>query len=273
MRILTAIRTFLAGYIIPGWGFWIVGKRELALITVAGAVGLVLVFSWTRLVLDPVAYLVLICLAMSILLVSAIYAAVIEFRRDKETAPPRNWKSAVGYALVFGVASYLVSSTKSALLGYDIFRLPASSMSPTLVRGDRILADTWHYSRSDILDGEIIVFELPGSDGVMYIKRVIGVPGDELSFDNNVLVRNGMPIEEPYAYYTDGPTPGMGSVRNIVIPDGEYFVLGDNRNNSRDSRFVGTIPRSNIIGRVTHLCYSYDPDRGVQWQRFPARVD
>ncbi len=273
MRILATIRTFIINYLVPGWGLWIVGKPRLALATVVTIVGLVVLFSWSRLVLDPVAYLVLICLIIGLVFLVALYSAIIEFRRDEELSPPRNWKSAFIFAVISGVTLYVVMSDRSSTLGYDVFILPASSMAPTLVRGDHILADSWHYSESDILFGEIVVFEVPKSHGVMYVKRVVGLPGDNLSFEDNVLRRNGVPVDEPYAFYAAGPTRPASAFQNIRVPDGEYFVMGDNRNNSRDSRYIGTVPRSSIAGRVAHLWYSRDEVDGIQWQRFPAKID
>lgn len=273
MRVLAVIRTFIANYLIPGWGFWIVGKPKLALFTITTFVGLVLFFSWSRLVLNPIAYIVLICLIVSLLFLAAVCSAIIEFRRNEETSPPRNWRSAFIFALISGAVLFLLMSDRATTLGYDVFKLPASSMAPTLVRGDHILVDSWHYSESEIVVGEIVVFELPNSGGVMYVKRVVGLPDDSLSFEDNVLTRNGMPVDEPYAYYSEGPARPMGSFQNIRVPDGEYFVMGDNRNNSRDSRYIGTIPKSNFAGRAAHLWYSKDEESGIQWQRFPANID
>ena len=273
MRIFATIRTFIASYFIPGWGFWIVGKSKLALITITAFVGLVLIFSWSRLVLNPIAYIALIGLIVSLLFLSAVYSAIIEFRRNEETSPRRNWKSAFIFALISGVTLFLLMSDRSATLGYDVFRLPASSMAPTLVQGDHILVDSWHYSESEIIVGDIVVFEVPGSGGVMYVKRVVGLPGDVLSFEDNVLTRNGMPVNEPYAYYSGGPARSMSSFQNALVPDGEYFVMGDNRNSSRDSRYIGTIPSSGFAGRAVHLWYSRDEESGIRWQRFPAGID
>jgi len=273
MQILETIRTFVASYIIPGWGFWIVGRPRLAILTIAVVVGVVLLFGWARLVLNPIAFILFGGLMFGIVLSTAVWSAVIEFRRDHEKSPPRNWKTAFLFALVVVILIYPLKSQRSAILGYDIFRLPASSMSPTLVRGDYILADTWHYSKSEIEIGNLAVFVAPDASGVLYVKRIVGVPGDELSFEDDALVRNGNRMEEPYAFYSGGPPRPGSSFPSVTVPDGEYFVMGDNRNNSRDSRYIGSIPRSNFVGRAVHLWYSSDDRDGIRWQRFPARLD
>ena len=272
MRTLAVIRTFVANYIVPGWGFWIVGKPKLAITTLGAITGIALLFSWSRLVLDPLGFIVLASLIIGLHFLAAIWSAVIESRRDGEKSPPTNWKTAFLFAFIGAVLFYPLNSHRSVILGYDVFRIPASSMAPTIVRGDYILADTWYYSSAEIVVGDVAVFVVPDSGGVMYVKRVVGVPGDELSFEDDAIVRNGNRVEEPYAYYSEGPVRPGSTFPNIRVPDGEYFVMGDNRNNSRDSRYLGPIPRSAFVGRAVHLWYSRDDADGIRWQRFPAKL-
>lgn len=271
-RIVNTIRTFIASCIVPGSGFWIVGERKLGIIAALLYVGLVLVFSWTRLVLDPVAYTALIALALGTIVWSAFHSAIIEFRRIEATALPRQWKVVLMFIVVVGAAVYALLSNRTATLGYDVYRLPSRSMAPTLVSGDHVVVDSWHYRTSDPAFGEIATFELPNQRDVIYIKRVVGLPGDTLTFEKDKLIRNGVAIDEPYAYYTDRPVRPMSSFGKIEVPDGEYFVMGDNRHNSRDSRYIGTIPIKNFVGRAVHLWYSNDPDEGIQWDRFPSKI-
>jgi len=146
-------------------------------------------------------------------------------------------------------------------------------MAPTLVRGDRIVVDSWRYRRSEINVGAIVVFELPSSGGVMYIKRIVGLPGDVLTLESDVLTRNGISIVEPYTLYKNESKRPRSSFSDIQVPEDEYFVLGDNRDNSRDSRYIGTIPREYIVGPAVHLFYSKDQSTGIRWSRFPAYIN
>ena len=273
MRALATIRTFVMSYMIPGWGFWIVGKPKLAIATTSTIIGIALLFSWSRLVLNPIAFILYAAVIVALLLTAAFWSAIIEYRRNRENPPPRNWKSAFVFALVGGAAFYLLMSERSTILGYDIFTLPSESMAPTLTKGDYILIDTWHYSDSEIEVGDLAVFEVPEMDGVNYVKRIVGVPGNELTFEDDAVIRNGIRLEEPYAFYSDKSGRPGASFPSIKVPDGEYFVLGDNRNNSRDSRYLGPIPESAFVGRVEHIWYSRSDADGVRWERFPAKPD
>ncbi len=273
MTFLAAIRTFVASYIIPGWGFWIVGKPRLGLVVSGAMIVLILLFSWTRLVTDPDGYVTLVALIMTLVFWGAMHSAIIEFNRDPETSQPRNWRASLIYAALAVAVLYPLLSFRSYTLGYEAFRIPARSMAPALVVGDYIVADTWHYSDTAIGVGEIAVFEAPGTGGVNFIKRVVGVPGDVLAHANNQLIRNGVVVTEPYADYGDSRARAAASFSEVTVPDGEYFVMGDNRNNSRDSRYLGTIPRENFVGRAAHIWYSRDEQLGIQWQRFPNTID
>ncbi len=273
MRYFAALRTLVAGYAIPGWGFWIVGKPRFALTTVGGIIAVTLLFGWSRLVLSPHAYIVFACLIVVLLASSAIWSAVIDFRRNNRKSSPTNWKTAIVFAIVAGILFYPLKSFRSTLLGYDIYRLPALSMAPTLLRGDYVLADTWHYSESEIALGDVAVFIAPGADDILYVKRVVALPGDELSFEDDALIRNGQRVQEPDAIYSPASRRPGSSFPGIRVAEGEYFVLGDNRNNSRDSRFFGAVPRSGFIGKVVHIWYSSDDADGIRWDRFPMELD
>ena len=257
---------------VPGWGLWIVGKRNLALAVATSSVGLVLGFSWSRLVLNAEAYLVFCGLLIAVIVVAACYAAIVAVRRNPDSVPPMNWKSTFAFAVVFTVVFLPISWNKSIVLGFEVFHLPASSMAPTLLRGDHFVVDTWAYSDIDIAAGDIAVFAWPGSNGANYVKRVVGVPGDVLMFGANTLTRNGILVDEPYAYYTPEARAPQSTIEKFVVPDGAYFVLGDNRNRSNDSRYIGPIPKERFVGRAVHISFSRDEETGIRWERFPAEI-
>lgn len=271
MKLLAAIRTLVASCIVPGWGFWIVGKPRLGLAACGGTLALILLFSWTRLVIDPRGYLTLVVLVLALLAWSAIHSAINELRRD--TARPRNWSASLIYAAVAFAVLYPLLSFRSYTLGYEAFRIPARSMAPALVVGDYIVADTWHYEDNDIQIGEIALFETPGTNSITYVKRVVGLPGDVLAHTENKLIRNGVAVAEPFAVYGDSPGGNFGSFLEVTVPEGQYFVMGDNRNFSTDSRHMGTIPKAKFVGRAAHVWYSRNEQEGIQWQRFPKTID
>ena len=131
------------------------------------------------------------------------------------------------------------------------FLVQGSSMEPTLVDGQRLLVDKITYRLREPRRGEIIVFHYPADPRRKFIKRVIGLPGDEVLIAGQRLILNGRPVEEPYVL---GPMRGVFGP--MTVPPGHVFVLGDNRNNSDDSRYpdVGPVPMELVVG-LARLAY------------------
>jgi signal peptidase I len=173
------------------------------------------------------------------------------------------------------------------------FQIPSESMENTLLIGDYLLVDKVHYANggiwghhllpySDIRRFEIIVFRYPVHPAQHFVKRVIGVPGDHIRLVNKLVYVNGNPVREPYvvyhspmpdAYRDDFPAPNYVSANveaawwvemrkvitkgELVVPENMYFVMGDNRDESLDSRYWGFVPRENIIGRPLVIYWSF----------------
>ena len=192
----------------------------------------------------------------------------------------------------------------------EAFKVPTSSMENTLLVGDFLLVNKavygweipWLGARlsgfREPQRGDVIVFSPPHEPEKNYVKRLVGLPGDTLEMHDKLLHRNGLPVAEPYVHYIDragdAVHPGMGwqsyhliaSTRRgyhpsrdnwgpLVVPKGQYFVLGDNRDNSEDSRYWGFVDRESIRGRPWLVYYSFDPAvavtspwmRAVRWRR------
>lgn len=164
------------------------------------------------------------------------------------------------------------------------FQIPSESMEDTLLVGDYLLVDKVYYGQGGIWSemlpyhpvkrGDIVVFKWPVRPQQHFVKRVVGVPGDRLRLTHGRLYVNGKPVEESYAIYRthtydayrdDFPNvryrgrqvtdawwddfPGFVRNSELLVPEGHYFVLGDNRDQSLDSRYWGFVPRENIIGK------------------------
>jgi signal peptidase I len=159
-------------------------------------------------------------------------------------------RSLVEWAIVIGVVA--VGFLVIRVFLFQAFYIPSESMEPTLEVGDRVLVNKQAYEGPlghDIRRGDLIVFKKPegGQDGVEdLIKRVIGLPGETVTVRDNVVYIDGKPLDEPYLpddAYTD---PFAGE----RVPEGHVFVMGDNRGDSRDSRFFGPIPEGDVVGRA-----------------------
>jgi len=170
------------------------------------------------------------------------------------------------------------------------FQIPSPSMENTLLIGDYLLVNKVVYGGGGITDffmpyrrvqrGDIIVFHYPVNPAQHFVKRVIGVPGDRLRLVNKQVFVNGKPLKEPYAHFNrpvddlyrdsfprldmpSGPTPEwwvqmhkLVEDGQLIVPQGSYFVMGDNRDNSYDSRYWGFVPKANIIGRPLVIYWS-----------------
>jgi signal peptidase I len=140
------------------------------------------------------------------------------------------------------------------------FYIPSRSMEPTLRIGDRVLVNKLSYKMHDINRGDIVVFERPPDeppDAIKdLIKRVIALPGETISSENGQVFIDGRPLEEPYLE----PGTVTENLPPTLVPEGHVFVMGDNRGDSRDSRYFGPIEEDLVVGRafvriwpVTHL--------------------
>jgi signal peptidase I len=133
------------------------------------------------------------------------------------------------------------------------FRIPSSSMEQTLLVGDRVTVNKLSYRLGDVSPGDVVVFERPaGAPGGVdapedLIKRVVAVGGDTVQTVDGRLVRNGEPVDEPYL--APGSTT-TGIEQPVTIPDGQVWVMGDNRNNSSDSRVFGPVAEATIVGQA-----------------------
>jgi len=217
-------RTFLAALLVPGLGFVLVDRVRLGMLAVALYFVPILVFSLTRLVLVPAGYYAMITIVLAAAGWSVICSTRIAYSSSEASMPNVKWAVAAVFTLPVLVLAWGTVGNRAANLGYETFSIPSDSMSPTLVAGDYILVDTWYFSDTDPQVDDLIVFESPGNPGTKYVKRIAAVPGD--------------------------------TIGRWQIGPNEFFVLGDNRDASRDSRYFGPVPRENISGRVSHLWYS-----------------
>ncbi len=176
-----------------------------------------------------------------------------------ETAPPpafrRPTSALVREIIETLLLTFFIFWVVNSLVGR--YRIDGNSMNPTLLNGEYLIISNFAYQLDDPERGDIIVFRHPNSE-LNLIKRVIGLPGDTVDIQNGVVRVNGLPLDEPYIQ----APPTYSS--SWVVPDGQYFVLGDNRNNSSDSHAWGFLPLDHILGKA--LLVYWPPS---DWERVP----
>jgi signal peptidase I len=135
---------------------------------------------------------------------------------------------------------------------YQPVRVEGTSMMPSLIDQERIFINKFSYrfGITEISRGDTVVFWFPGDPSKSYIKRVIGVPGDVVEISRGRVFVNNTELDEPYV---PGDYRDRVSVEKLTVPSGEYFVLGDHRSSSNDSRTWGTVPRSYIYGKAVFV--------------------
>lgn len=164
------------------------------------------------------------------------------------------------------------------------FKIPTGSMEPNLLIGDHLLVNKFVFAPTlsrvesallpnrDIRRGDIIVFKYPEEPERDFIKRVIGLPGETIELRSKKVYVNGAAIDEPYAHFLF-PAPGEGQAKPwdlretygpVTVPDDQLFMMGDNRDNSQDSRFWGFLPRSFVKGRAMVIYWSFDEAAGAE---------
>lgn len=161
------------------------------------------------------------------------------------------------------------------------FKIPTGSMENNLLIGDHLLVNKWRYAPTlssveravlpitSLKRGDIVVFKYPEDPERDFIKRVIGLPGEKLELKTKVVHINDQPLDEPYVHFL--LPPGHGGAQSfdvrdnfgpVTVPDGHVFVMGDNRDNSQDSRYWSTLPISYIKGRAMMVYWSFGGGEG-----------
>ncbi len=202
---------------------------------------------------------------------------------------PQVWQVSGVYALVFILCNVLALPL---LISYvrehqvASFYLPSSSMAPSVLRGDIIFADKRYNCpgcKQGVKRGDIAIFAYPNNRTIYYIKRIIGLPGDHVRVKGNEVWVNGRSLTVTEAVTPNGvlaterdggrqwkviwaPVKDRPPEADMTVPAGQVFVLGDNRDAAKDSRYFGTVPLQDVVGKARQVWFSSDAN-GVRWRR------
>ena len=196
-------------------------------------------------------------------------------------------RGSIGRTVILSVAAALavLATLVGWLLCFPVFVVPSASMERTVMMGDHVVVNRISTVLGRLPQrGDVVVYRHPIHIDEDYMHRIVGIPGDRLRIQDKHLYRNGVEVQEPYvqhvttyidSYRDNFPsTPNVGLAERaqdmldnhvvngkLVVPEGMYFAMGDNRDDSMDSRYTGFIPRSNVLGRPMRIYASSDPSR------------
>jgi signal peptidase I len=145
------------------------------------------------------------------------------------------------------LTSAAVYATLIVTFGFQVARVDGRSMEPTLHDRDRLVVNKFAYQVHDPDVGDIVMLLHPNNPSQSLVKRIVAAPGDTVAFREGVVVRNGVAVDEDFI---PADLRSLDNLASVVVPEGFYFVLGDHRNNSSDSRTFGCVPRKYILGRI-----------------------
>ena len=203
----------------------------------------------------------------------------------------REWVESICVAVIlaFFVRTFVVQA----------FKIPSGSMEPNLLIGDHLLVNKFVFAPAltslertllpidPIRRGDIIVFKYPEDPTRDFIKRVIGLPGDTIEMHNKKVYVNGKPLDEPYAHFIYPPDEGASGAPDtetadllrefapMTVPADNYFMMGDNRDNSQDSRYWGFMPRDYVKGKALFVYFSFGEGGGlanIRWSRLLHQI-
>jgi signal peptidase I len=256
----------------PGLGHLYVWQLQAAAIAwvCAAAAGALVVLAF---VAAPHVLLLLLAIAAFVLTYGAV---IVHAWRNARASGGVNRPSRLMLLALLGafwMGSSYVSTSLQGWLRRNVmvaYRIPANSMEPTIVIGDFIVVDP--RIRRPLEHDEIVAYRVATGS---HLKRAVGLAGDTLSMRDGQLHRNGVAVEEPYAINLDSlGNPALATWGPVVVPEARLFVLGDNRNNSFDSRQLGFIDEHNVLGRPLRIYFSRDPETGdVRWRRIGRRFE
>lgn len=188
-------------------------------------------------------------------------------KKKKKEKEPTNWKKELlSWILTLAVAVAVALPIRAFV--FEPIRVEGESMADTLEDGEVMIVTKPEYLTGEPQRGDVIICRYPERGNTNFVKRVMGVPGDVISIISNVVYRNGEALEEPYL--TPDRNDNGFSMAPFVLGEGEYFVMGDNRDNSHDSRNYynyytpAAITRDMIVGHVRWVVFPFDNMRAVE---------
>jgi signal peptidase I len=260
----------------PGAGHIYIGQYRRGIMLLLAFILLQPILLIAGFLVRPTFYAVLgfmlVILAATILVTTFIMIDAIRLaRRDGQGAPWYLWIGAILACWIGFFATSALGGVIKPQLPWRTFSIPSSSMEPTIHLGEWLLADTRYYDTHAPARGDLAIYRLPTDNETIYIKRIVGLPGDRIAFRGGHAVVNGAATDEPFADFGD-PKAFLADTAEVTVPPDQLFVAGDNRANSSDSRVTrqhGMVPFKNLVARATEVFMTEEWSRAGLWVGSP----
>lgn len=290
-EIIKPRKPFLALFlslIIPGWGQWYNGQAKKAAVLYGLMYLIPLIWGLTR--LSTLFWGIMVLLGFEIVL--RIYAIVSAYREAKKLHDykPKSYNTwQVQFLLFTGYIAFVSMVEVKDIIRVESFKIPTPSSEPTIQIGDFIMSDLAAYNNAEIAYGDIVSFE---HEGGKWMFRVVALPNDAIAIENHIPIINNvacsvqhledirvdrglrmggmveielleevLPNGHRHQIYRDKRGRLSDDMELMIVPEGSYFMMGDNRSNATDSRFIGTITRAQIKGRIVYAYWGASMDR------------
>jgi len=255
----------LLNLLAPGAGFLYAGSWRLALLTFFCLFSLIILMGGSRFILNAKGLLSIFVVIVATYLLSTL--ATFFLARKAGRIRVNKGQYWIVYGLFIAISLWCAVALfahRTSFLGYSVYLLPSKSMAATLLPHDYIMVDTWLYQQEEPQKGDIVVFRYAPKPTALFIKRVIAVGGDSVKTDKGRVFVNGRVIQEPYVLTANNIKTMRKPSREWTVPKGHYFVLGDNRDSSNDSRYWGFVKRDAIHGKAISIWFSYATEGGFR---------
>ncbi len=209
-------------------------------------------------------------------------------RRNRNTPLKsyQKWWMYILFFFAFVAANHAVAYAFRFFIA-EAFVVPSRAMSPTIMPGDRILVDKLFYNHQNLQRNDVVVFRIAGPHSPFFVMRLVGLPGDYIEIVDEKVILNGKEWDDQHAVFDDGLPccPELTNFGPLKIPADSFFVLGDNRRISKDSRIIGPIPLSDLHGKARMIYWAQErrfPDPRdtsryelgpIDWKRMGTRLD
>ena len=278
--------------ILPGFGQLYNGHVNRGLlIFIAFCLCSVPLVLWVALSLPTALTLPLVAFTVIVSLGLWLYGVIDAYRSAKKLRnyTLQNWQMPAMYLTIFLVAAFLIIPAATNYVRdkqVESFHIPSRSMEPSVLQGDILFTDKSYNCircRGSVKRGDIGVFVYPNNRTLYYLKRVIGLPGETIHIENRQVFINGESLSKAVdkvgdkyisveksgelEYQVQWSVDDITTMEPMIVPQGEVFVLGDNRSASNDSRKFGTVPVRDVVGQASQVWFSKSAE-GLRWDRF-----